>query len=601
MYGAAAPFWAVAGRKVRATLAERAAPAMALLSAFCFVAMMFAVPLPGGTTGHPVGATLVAIVLGPWAAVLGVSITLAIQAAFFGDGGITAFGANCFNMAIVMPFVGFWTYRLLSGGPSASERRRVLAAAAAGYVALNVAAFTTAVQFGIQPLLFRASDGRPLYSPYPLSIAVPGMMLGHLLVAGPAEAFVTALALRFLIRANPEMLVEFQPRRPAVSWRAWAVLALVVVLTPLGLLATGSAWGEWGAEGLQKAIGFVPQGISRLGGLWRSPIPDYEMPALGSHLGYIASGFVGVLLVVAAAVGLAWFLFGRSRDGYRDRSLAGILGALHEGVAAERLAARPGLLQSVDARAKLIGALAMLVAAAAAHTLPAVLILWCVAIAAAWASGMPPWTLVTRVVGVALLFTAAFSLPALLNVVTPGEPILVIGRIARAGHSGPFGLPALLAITRQGAVAALLLTARAAACVTWAWLAVATTRRDLLFSALRSLGLPAAVVDVLAMTYRYLVVLLKCAADMMVAKKSRSVGHMKAAAHREVLGGVVASLMGKASHLGQQVHLARVSRGYFGVNRAASMPNMKLGDAAWLLISIAGAVLLTLADRRLWW
>ena len=77
--------------------------------------MMFNIPVPGGTTAHGVGATLIAIVLGPWAAVIGVSVALIIQALFFGDGGILAIFANCFNMAIVMPFVGYGLYRLLAG------------------------------------------------------------------------------------------------------------------------------------------------------------------------------------------------------------------------------------------------------------------------------------------------------------------------------------------------------------------------------------------------------------------------------------------------------------------------------------------------------
>ena len=76
--------------------------------------MMFNVPIPGGTTGHAVGGVLLAILCGPWAACLAVSVALALQAFLFGDGGLTAFGANCFNMAFVMPFTGYYIYRALS-------------------------------------------------------------------------------------------------------------------------------------------------------------------------------------------------------------------------------------------------------------------------------------------------------------------------------------------------------------------------------------------------------------------------------------------------------------------------------------------------------
>ena len=109
------PIWTVASAKVKKSLKTKQVPLMALGAAFSFVIMMFNVPVIGGSTGHAVGATLIAIILGPWAACLSVSIALVIQALLFGDGGITAIGANCFNMAVVMPFVGFYLYRLIAG------------------------------------------------------------------------------------------------------------------------------------------------------------------------------------------------------------------------------------------------------------------------------------------------------------------------------------------------------------------------------------------------------------------------------------------------------------------------------------------------------
>src|SRR3954467_2172010 len=111
MYMAAAPFWLRATQKVRALLNSRSVPLIALFAAFSFVIMMFNVPLPGGTTGHAVGASLAAIILGPEVAIIAVSIALIIQAFFFGDGGILAIGANCFNMAVVIPYLSYYTYR----------------------------------------------------------------------------------------------------------------------------------------------------------------------------------------------------------------------------------------------------------------------------------------------------------------------------------------------------------------------------------------------------------------------------------------------------------------------------------------------------------
>ena len=87
LYVGAAPFWYVALRRVKSLMHGRIVPMISLFSAFSFVVMMFNLPLPGGTTGHAVGMGIAAVVLGPWASILAISVALAIQAVFFGDGG----------------------------------------------------------------------------------------------------------------------------------------------------------------------------------------------------------------------------------------------------------------------------------------------------------------------------------------------------------------------------------------------------------------------------------------------------------------------------------------------------------------------------------
>jgi len=268
----------------------RVVPLIALFSAFAFALQMFNVPLPGGTTGHAVGATLLAIVLGPWGAVVGLSVVFLLQALFFGDGGILAYGANVFNMAIVMPLAGYGLYRILV---SVFPRRPATAAAIASYIAIILAALFAAMELGLQPLLFHAADGTPLYAPYALKIALPAMLVPHLLVAGPIEALVTGLVVAFLLRTKMPLGVMPQPRPLRLRW-LWAGLGLVALLTPIGLLASGTAWGEWGGEDLQEMLGFVPRGLEKLGGVWRAPFSDYSLPGMGPVPGYIASAVVGM-------------------------------------------------------------------------------------------------------------------------------------------------------------------------------------------------------------------------------------------------------------------------------------------------------------------
>ncbi len=205
LYGVSIGFWAIAQKKLKKQLSLKHIPYLAMAAAFSFLIMMFSIPIPGGTTGHAVGAGMIAILLGPWTAVLAVSVVLIIQALLFGDGGITTIGANCFNMAAVMPFVSYWIFKLIKG-KAVSGARLAVAAFLAGYLGLVVAALFTAVEFGIQPLVATGANGRPLYAPYPLPVAVPAMVLQHLFLFGIAEGLVTMLLLKYFLKHEPDLV-----------------------------------------------------------------------------------------------------------------------------------------------------------------------------------------------------------------------------------------------------------------------------------------------------------------------------------------------------------------------------------------------------------
>ena len=205
LYGASFVFWSIALKKLKKELSARYVPYLAMAAAFSFLIMMFNVPIPGGTTGHAVGGGIIAILLGPWAAVLAVSVVLIVQAIVFGDGGITAIGANCFNMAVVMPFVSYWVFKLVKGG--AKDGVRFYSAAfLAGCLGLAAAAVITGFEFGIQPMIASAPDGKPLYAPYPLSIAVPAMAIEHLILFGILEGVVTASILKYFVKNESELV-----------------------------------------------------------------------------------------------------------------------------------------------------------------------------------------------------------------------------------------------------------------------------------------------------------------------------------------------------------------------------------------------------------
>jgi cobalt/nickel transport system permease protein len=325
LYTGAAPFWYVALRRVRKALHTRVVPLISLFAAFSFVIMMFNLPLPGGTTGHAVGIGLAVVVLGPWAAMLAVSTAIVIQALFFGDGGITAIGANCFNMAIMGALVAYAVYHILARHAAIGSARRVVAAGLAGYAAINVSALLAAIEFGIQPLLYRDATGAPLYCPYPLSVAIPAMMLGHLTIAGFAELTVSAGVVAFLQRSDPSLLQSTAGGAALASPTAgrtlrplWAGLGALLILTPLGILATGSAWGEWVARDFsdpsarhaiaassfhQAAPLHAPEGLARWSQIWTAPFARYAPPYIRSAaFGYLLSAMFGVGLVLLACL-----------------------------------------------------------------------------------------------------------------------------------------------------------------------------------------------------------------------------------------------------------------------------------------------------------
>ncbi len=300
------PFWWIGIRKIRQTMSAKSIPLISLMAAFSFVIMMFNVPLPGGTTGHAVGAALAAIILGPEVAVIAVSIALVIQALFFGDGGVLNIGANCFNMAVVGSYVASTIYQVFAKGTKINSLRRPIGAAVGGWLGLTTGAFFAAVEFGIQPLLFKAADGTPLYAPYPLAVALPAMLIPHMLVASVVEGGITALIVFYLQRFNVHIL-ETAGKNGDVNgaaglWKLrwlWVGLIVLIVASPLGLLAPGTAWGEWGVEELTKlGLKSIPMGLEKLSGIWGAPMADYNLQALGNaKAGYILSALLGIILV----------------------------------------------------------------------------------------------------------------------------------------------------------------------------------------------------------------------------------------------------------------------------------------------------------------
>ena len=281
---------------------------------------------------------------------------------------------------------------------------------------------------------------------------------------------------------------------------------------------------------------------------------------------------------------------GRRRKGsFVDKTIAGAARVLSEALFSDDTAARRGLLQGVEPRAKLLMLLALLLAASLVHELAALAILYAAAVALAVASSIPVGFFVKRVWLFVPLFTGAVALPATLNLVTPGEVVVPLGTW--------FGRE--VGLTAQGLTAAAMLVSRVGVSVSLVVLLTLTTRWNRLLAAVRALFVPRLFVLVLGMAYRYLFHLLATVTDMYEARKARTVDARRAGAAggRAFVAASAGALFGKAHALSDEVYMAMVSRGYDGDIRTLAARRPAATDLALAAVGVAVAAAVVVGER----
>ena len=253
--------------------------------------------------------------------------------------------------------------------------------------------------------------------------------------------------------------------------------------------------------------------------------------------------------VRAAAIASPGFrLAGRSPI---ERTLEELLRVAERSLHAEETARRGGLLQSLDARAKWVGYAGFVVAAGLARNFVVLAALFVGAVALGLLSRLRLRELALRAWLPALLFTALVGGPALFLV--PGVPAS--------------GLPPALGVSASGVRSVGFLLLRVETITTFTLLLVLATPWARLLAALRALRVPATVVVILGMTYRFLFLLLGSAHDLFLARRSRSVGKLPPAEARKLFARTTGVLLSKTMATSQQVYLAMVSRGFSGEAR----------------------------------
>ena len=267
-----------------------------------------------------------------------------------------------------------------------------------------------------------------------------------------------------------------------------------------------------------------------------------------------------------------------SRSGFVERTLVDINNTLEQSVFAERIARGPGLLQALDPRLKILSALLLLLAVSLSRSLLVILSLYFLALALAFFSRIPLGFFVKRVWLLIPFFTGLIALPALF--ITPG-PVL-----AR--------LPLGLVVTQTGLTTAVFLLLRVGTSVSLAVLLVLTTPWNSLLKALGVLRLPAVVILILGMTYRYIHLLLHLTNDMFLSRKSRLLRRMNGPEERRLIAATSGTLLNKSLQVSSEVYLAMQSRGFRSYPR--TLDTFKMRTADWL----AGSLVVVTAAAAIW-
>jgi cobalt/nickel transport system permease protein len=260
------------------------APVIALTTAFIFAAQMINFPVAGGTSGHLLGATLAVVILGdPWVATISISTVLLIQALLFADGGITALGANIFNMGIVGVWVSWLlvtTIQRLLGG---AKKRLPLAAGITATISMVSAAVSCSL------LLIISGTAT-------LNLVLPAMTGTHILI-GVGEGLITGSVLRYLLATNPDLLPDDESKLD--KWLV-PVIGTLLVAGVLSLLA--SSWPD-GLEKVAENLGFIHL-AENVRVEVPTPFADYQISGINEQIGTSISGVLGTLI----CFGLAFFM-----------------------------------------------------------------------------------------------------------------------------------------------------------------------------------------------------------------------------------------------------------------------------------------------------
>lgn len=182
-------------RKANEKLGEKQVPLLGLTAAFVFAAQMLNFPVAGGTSGHFLGAVLAAILLGPWMACLVMTVVLAIQCLGFADGGLTALGANVFNMGVIGGIICYYIFLVIKKALPKTRVGFLSAVAVVSWFSVVLASAVCAIELAIS-------------GTSPMAVVLPAMAGVHMLI-GIGEAIITTTVMSLVLSARPDLVATY--------------------------------------------------------------------------------------------------------------------------------------------------------------------------------------------------------------------------------------------------------------------------------------------------------------------------------------------------------------------------------------------------------
>lgn len=268
---------------------------------------------------------------------------------------------------------------------------------------------------------------------------------------------------------------------------------------------------------------------------------------------------------------------------FLDKTLRGILSFINDTVFNEAAAAKPGLLQGIEPRIKLVTIIGLVVILSIQKTIEDIAAFLVFGLAAAVFSRIPPAGFLRKLLP-AFLFTGLIALPATLNLLVEGPPLFVVISLGRPAGMGPFSLPAEIAVTEPGVLSAATLLLRVTASVSLVFLITMTTRPGDLLRAVSSIT-PGVLKPVASISYRYLFFLVRKAEQAVMALRARTITGVGRAEGRRWAASRIGLLFSISMELGRELGLALESRGCrdrFEIRKAPL--KLSAPDFCWIML-----------------